>query len=118
MRKFFASLAALAVAATLGLTLASPAAAWASSQFPGSPSQCSGGYVGSSWYTSTVHKASTGQASGSFCVLTRPQYGAAPRYSDRTIGFSYGATYAYAESAKISSSTGGRHAWGNVIYTT
>ena len=114
MRAIKRSLVVASLAAVMATVAISPAVAWESAVFNGSPSRCSGGYVGSSWFSGATHSASAGKRDGSICILTSPQYGAAARYSDRTISVNYSSSYAVSNSVKLDSSVGGRHFWGNV----
>ncbi|WP_282948352.1 hypothetical protein [Cellulomonas endometrii] len=97
---------------------AAPSFAYGSSLWNEAPTRCSGSYLGSSSpngsntvYTSTGPNTST-------CVLTRPQYGAAPRYSGITVSANYSNSFVTNVGAWRSDALGGRHLWGNISNVT
>ncbi|MPV48551.1 hypothetical protein GCG21_00695 [Pseudactinotalea sp. HY160] len=104
-----ALIASIALAAGLTVAVTGPAQAWSSQTFNYSPVQCWGGFVGSSWYSGSTAKASSGGGGG--CILTSPKYRAAVRYTWGRSSVVSNHDYALATAGYNSAALGGQHAW-------
>lgn len=101
---------ATAVTATVLIVGATaPASAWSSRQIAYSPSGCSGGYLGSSWYSGS--QASASSSGGGSCFLSTPKYRAAVRYTWGMGTIASSNSYAKGTGGYNSSALGGSHGW-------